>query len=111
MKGIIFGTIVAAISVIGVGAAQADSLTSGIVNADGSKGTNGPYSVSHPTTGRYVITLTSYTGAAICMFNVIGGPTYIRSVIFGSKTCDVTFGNKKGSQTNVLFSFYAAPVS
>ena len=83
MKGIIFGTIAAAISLISVGVAQADSLTSGIVNADGSKGTNGPYSVSHPTTGRYVITLTNYTGAAICMFNVIGGPTYIRSVIVG----------------------------
>ena len=111
MKGIIFGAIVGAISVIGAGVAQADSLTTGLVNADGSKQTNGPYTVSHPATGHYIITLTNYTGAAICMFNAIGGPTYIRSAGFGSKTCDVSFGNKKGVATNVLFSFYPAPVS
>lgn len=103
--------LVSAISFVGVASAQADALTTGLINPDGSKQTNGPYTVSHPGIGHYIIKLTNYTGSAICLFNVIGGPTYIRSAGFGSKTCDIAFGNKKDAATNVLFSFYAAPVS
>lgn len=102
---------VAAISLASIGAAQADALTTGIINPNGTKQTGGPLTVSHPSTGHYIITLTNYTGAAICLFNAIGDVTRISSAGFGSKTCDVQFTNKRAKAADELFTFYAYPPS
>lgn len=109
MQKLTLAAVAASLIVAGTTAAYAaDPVVTGIINPDGTKQTNGAYTVSHPGTGHYVITLTNYAGAAICVVNVIGGPTYVRSAGFGSKTCDISFGNKKGAPTNVLFTFHSA---
>jgi hypothetical protein len=110
MKSILQATAAAAIALFGIQAASADTLTTGVINPDGSKQGNGPYTVSHPTAGRYIITLTNFTGTPVCVFNVIGLPTSVVGLGISTKTCDVTFVKKK-KPTSVLFTFFAAPVS
>jgi hypothetical protein len=102
----------ATLSLAAMGGARADSLLTGAVNADGTRqNTGAPYTVSHPSTGRYILTFTNYTGIPYCLYNVIGANTHVTSEGISTKTCDVTFVNKKGSATNYLFVFFAAPRS
>lgn len=110
MKRSIIAFTAAALSFAG-SAALADSLTTGIINADGTKQGSGPFTVSHPSAGRYVITLTSYTGVPVCLFNAIGPLTDVVGLGINTKICDVTFVNKKGKPTDTLLVFFAAPRS
>jgi hypothetical protein len=88
-------------------AALADSLTTGVVNANGTIQGGGPFTVSHPSAGRYIITFTSFTGVPLCLFNTIGSATNISSLGVSTKTCDVTFIGKKKKPTDALFVFFA----
>jgi hypothetical protein len=111
MKRIVIAGIFVASSLIGAVAANADVLTTGVIAANGTKQSNGPFTVTHPSTGRYLITLTSYTGTPLCMVNAIGMATNVGGLFVNTKTCDVRFVNKKNKATDILFTFFAAPLS
>jgi hypothetical protein len=93
------------------GQASAESIVGGAVNANGTvQGTPTSYTVSHPSTGRYILTFTSaITPNAECIFQGIGLAVRVAGLSETSTVCDVTFAKttKTGAAVNTLFNFIA----
>jgi len=93
------------------GQAAAESIVGGAVNANGTvQGSPTSYTVSHPSTGRYILTFTSaITPNAECIFQGIGAAVRVAGLGESSTTCDVTFAKttKTGAAVDTLFNFIA----
>jgi hypothetical protein len=93
------------------GQASAESIVGGAVNANGTvQGTPTSYTVTHPSTGRYILMFTSpITPNAECIFQGIGLAVRVAGLGESSTECDVTFAKttKKGAAVDTLFNFIA----
>jgi hypothetical protein len=83
---------------------------SGAINADGSQQVpSKKYTVTHPSTGRYILTwakpLTPYSS---CLFQANGANVIVNGLAESATFCDVTLVNaNSGTPTDTLFEFIA----
>ncbi len=93
--------------------ASAESIVGGAVNANGTvQGAPTSYTVTHPSTGRYILTFNSaITPNAECIFQGIGVAVRVAGLGETSTTCDVTFAKitkaGAGPAVDTLFNFIA----
>ena len=109
MKGFALSTLLIGAMVSAAGAARATEIA-GAINPNGSRQlASSAYHVSHPSTGRYVITFTKPFASpyATCLFMPVGGAFSASGLKETTKSCDVTFVSGSGKLTNVLFNFLA----
>lgn len=82
----------------------------GVINANGTPQISPTqFTVSHPSTGRYIITFNkSFPKSAVCTVMPIGNSVRVVSAGVNTKTCDVIFySNSSNVAADTLFTFVA----
>lgn len=105
-------SVLASSLLLAAGSAWAAGPISGVVNANGTvQGSPTSFTVSHPSTGKYVITFaTAFSPNPNCVFQPVGSQVFVDGLGENSNSCTVVFetiSKKQPKGSDTLFVFDA----